>query len=52
MEKLLAWIGLAVGGWGGWAAGAAFSVTAALLLGFVGSGLGLYLGRRLSRTYY
>jgi hypothetical protein len=52
MEKLLVWIGLAVGGWLGWAVGAAFSMTAAVMLGFVGTGLGLYGARRLARTFF
>ena len=52
MAKLLGWIGLVVGGWLGWALGAAFSVPAAILLSIVGTGLGLYVGRRIASDYF
>lgn len=52
MSKLLGWLGLTVGGWVGWAIGARHSLGAALLLSVVGTGLGLYLGRRIDRDYF
>jgi hypothetical protein len=52
MSKLLGWIGLTLGGWIGWAAGARLSFTAAFLLGIVGTGLGLYIGRRIADEFF
>jgi hypothetical protein len=52
MEKLLIFLGLSVGGWIGWVAGAPFGILAAFLLSVVGTGLGLYLGRRIARDYF
>jgi len=52
MEKLLVFLGLSVGGWIGWALGAPFGIFAALMLSIVGTGLGLYVGRRIARDYF
>ncbi|HEU4881997.1 MAG TPA: hypothetical protein VFT45_07130 [Longimicrobium sp.] len=52
MEKLLVILGLTVGGWVGWAIGAPFGMFAAFMLSIVGTGLGLYLGRRIARDYF
>jgi hypothetical protein len=52
MEKLLIFLGLSVGGWIGWAVGAPFGMFAAFMLSIVGTGLGLYLGRRIARDYF
>jgi hypothetical protein len=52
MEKLLVFLGLSVGGWIGWAVGAPFGMFAAFMLSIVGTGLGLYLGRRIARDYF
>ena len=52
MEKLLVFLGLSVGGWIGWAVGAPFGLFAAFFLSIVGTGLGLYVGRRIARDYF
>ena len=52
MSKLLGFLGLTIGGWLGWAAGAPFSLTAALFLSVFGTGLGLYVARRISYEYF
>jgi hypothetical protein len=52
MEKLLIFLGLSVGGWIGWAVGAPFGMFAAFMLSIVGTGLGLYVGRRIARDYF
>ena len=52
MEKLLVFLGLSVGGWIGWVAGARFGFLAAFLLCVVGTALGLYLGRRIARDHF
>ena len=52
MRKLLAWIGLTVGGWVGWAVGARLSLSAAFVLSIVGTGLGLYVGRRIADAFF
>ena len=52
MSKLLAFLGMTVGGWVGWAIGAPFSFTAAFLLSIVGTGVGLYVGRRIGQEYF
>lgn len=52
MEKLLVFIGLSVGGWIWWAAGAPFGVLAALFLCLLGTALGLYAGRRIARDHF
>ncbi len=52
MERLLVWIGLAVGGWLGWFLGSMISVVAAIFLSIVGTALGLYIGRRVARDFF
>lgn len=52
MEKLLAVAGLSLGGWAGWAAGAPFGFFPAFLLSTVGTGLGLYVGRKIAREHF
>jgi hypothetical protein len=44
--KLLGWVGASVGGGVGWWAGDRFGLFAAFILSVVGTGAGLYLGRR------
>ena len=52
MSKLLGFLGLTVGSWVGWAIGARWSVVAAIFLSIIGSGLGLYVGRRIAQEYF
>ena len=52
MAKLLAFLGMAIGGWLGWVAGARLSFFAAFVLGIVGTGVGLYVGRRIAGDYF
>lgn len=52
MTRLLGFIGLTLGGWIGWSAGARFSLGAAILLSIVGTGVGLYVGRRIARDHF
>lgn len=46
--KLFAWIGAALGGALGWWAGAHVGVMTAFLLSVVGTGVGVYAGRRIA----
>jgi hypothetical protein len=41
-------VGMSIGGWLGWAAGAPISFFTAFIVSMVGTGLGLYAARRLS----
>ena len=50
MKRLLDMVGLSIGGWLGWMAGAWVSIFTAFILSVVGTGLGLYLTRRLTRN--
>lgn len=52
MNKLLGFLGMTIGGWLGWAAGAPFSVVLAFVLSMVGTGAGLYAGRRLAQEWF
>lgn len=52
MTKLLAFFGMTVGGWIGWAVGAPMGMFAAFILSIVGTGAGLYLGRRIGSDYF
>jgi hypothetical protein len=52
MTKLLVFLGMSVGGWIGWAIGAPVSIFTAFILSIVGTGLGLYLGRRIANDYF
>ena len=52
MEKLFGLLGMTVGGWLGWAIGERISFFAAVILGIVGTGLGLYAARRVIRDYF
>lgn len=52
MAKLLGYIGLFVGSSIGWWIGARFSFAAAFLLSIIGTGVGLYVGRRIAREHF
>ena len=51
MKRLVDLIGMTVGGWIGWAAGAPVSIFTAFMVSMVGTGLGLYLVRRYLGPY-
>ena len=52
MGKLLAFLGMTVGGWIGWMVGAPMGLFAAFILGIVGTGAGLYAVRRIASDYF
>ncbi|HKH82494.1 MAG TPA: hypothetical protein VKA25_02290 [Gemmatimonadales bacterium] len=51
MEKVLGFLGASAVGAAGWWAGERVGFMTAFLLSTVGSGIGLYYGRRLAREY-
>ena len=52
MTKLLAFVGMTIGGWIGWALGAPISIFTAFILSMVGTGVGLWAGRWVSIRYF
>ena len=46
MKRLLDLIGMTVGGWLGWAAGAPVSIFTAFIISMIGTGFGLWATRR------
>jgi hypothetical protein len=52
MNKLLAFFGMTIGGWLGWALGSPMGLFAAFILSIVGTGVGLYFGRRIANDYF
>ena len=52
MNKLLAFFGMTIGGWLGWALGSPMGLFAAFILGIVGTGVGLYFGRKVANDYF
>ena len=51
MSKLLAMVGAVGGGYAGWALGALVGPFAAFVVSTVGTGAGVYAGRRIGRHY-
>jgi hypothetical protein len=49
--KLLGFIGMTVGGWIGWWIGDHLGLLTAFFLSMVGTGAGLYVGRRVAKHY-
>jgi hypothetical protein len=49
MKKILDLVGMTVGGGLGWALGATTGIFGAFVVGMVGTGLGLYAVRRLTK---
>ncbi len=47
MNKLIGFIGATIGSYIGWALGIRFGFMTAFLLSIVGTGLGIYAGRRV-----
>jgi len=50
MKRIFDLIGMSVGGWLGWAVGAWISVFTAFVAGMIGTGVGLYLTRRITKS--
>jgi len=51
MSKLLGFVGATLGSYAGWFIGEPFGIFTALLVSFVGTGFGLYYGRKIGRRY-
>jgi hypothetical protein len=51
MGKLFSFIGATVGGYAGWAVGAQIGFTTAFIISMVGTGVGIYYGRRVAQYY-
>jgi hypothetical protein len=52
MQKLLTGIGAFAGSSIGWAIGSHISIFTAVVLGAVGTGVGIYYGHKLARDYF
>jgi hypothetical protein len=52
MQKLLSGIGAFAGSSLGWAIGSHVSVFTAVIVSAVGTGVGIYYGRKLARDYF
>ena len=51
MTKLLGFVGGTIGSYAGWALGARAGVMTAFMLSMVGTGIGIYAGRRFAERY-
>ena len=51
MTKVLGFIGATIGGWIGWAVGAPVGIFTAFAVSMVGTGVGLYYGRRAAQHW-
>ncbi len=51
MSTLLGWTGATVGSAVGWWAGTSYGMFTSFILSMVGTGLGLYLGRRMASRF-
>lgn len=51
MGKLFSFIGATIGSYAGWALGEKFGFTTAFMLSMVGTGFGIYFGRRFAKNY-
>lgn len=51
MGKVFSFIGATIGGYAGWALGARVGFTTAFMVSMVGTGIGIYYGRRLAQYY-
>ena len=49
VKRLLDLLAMSAGGWVGWIVGAWVSIFTAFVLGMVGTGVGLYAARRLTK---
>jgi hypothetical protein len=51
MLKLYSFIGATAGSYAGWALGAPVGLTTAFIISMVGTGFGIYVGRRVAHHY-
>ena len=51
MSKILGFVGATIGSYAGWALGAHVGLTTAFMLSMVGTGAGVYAGRRVAQRY-
>jgi len=51
VKKLFGFLGATVGGYAGWALGALYGTMTAFIVSMVGTGIGIYYGRRIARNY-
>jgi len=51
MGKLFSFIGATAGGYAGWALGAMVGITTAVMISMVGTGIGMYYGRKIAQNY-
>jgi hypothetical protein len=51
MGKLFSFIGATIGSYAGWALGARVGFTTAFMVSMVGTGIGIYFGRRVAQHY-
>ena len=51
MLKLYSFIGATIGGYAGWYAGAPVGFMTAFMLSMVGTGIGMYYGRKIAKHY-
>ena len=51
MNKLFTFLGATIGGYAGWFLGAKIGFTTAFMISMVGTGVGIYYGRRIARNY-
>ncbi|MEO6528923.1 MAG: hypothetical protein ABIP93_20060 [Gemmatimonadaceae bacterium] len=51
MGKLLAFVGATVGSYAGWWLGSGAGIMTAFMLSMVGTGVGIYAGRRVAAHY-
>jgi len=51
MTKLLGFVGATVGGYAGWALGALAGTFSAFVVSMIGTGFGMYWGRRLAQHF-
>ncbi len=52
MKGLVAFLGMSVGGWVGWALGARVSTFTAFVVSMIGTGAGLYYAKKFVDRYF
>ena len=51
MTKLLAFVGATIGGYAGWWIGSGVGIMTAFMVSMVGTGVGIYAGRKIGKHY-